>query len=90
MNHVIGRLFWDGEHPSPWVSFRNVTEYRDWARDIRRALPRTKTQYAYVDWVHNSRTLLDAARSRAIEGAEPTAVPQQDYSREGGTDADEA
>ena len=87
MNHIIGRLFWDGEHPSPWVSFRTVTEYRTWARDIRRALPGTKTQYAYVDWIHNSRTLLAAARERGIAG---DAVPRHDYTREGGTDADEA
>lgn len=46
---VIGRLFWDAEHPSPWATFRNITEYRRWARDVRKVRPGTKTEYQLLE-----------------------------------------
>ena len=58
---VVGRLFWDAEHPSPWVSFPHVTAYRRWARDVRRARPGTRTEYAYVGSVHSAASLLRIA-----------------------------
>lgn len=42
---VLGRLFWDASHPSPWVIFRNITEYRSWATNVRKVRPGTKTEY---------------------------------------------
>jgi hypothetical protein len=42
---VMGRLLWNPTHPSPWVLFRNITEYRKWATAVRKARPGTKTDY---------------------------------------------
>lgn len=44
IREVAGRLVWSPGFPGPWVGFRNVTEYRTWARDIRKARPGTKTE----------------------------------------------
>lgn len=56
--HVIGRLYWDSKHPSPWMSFANITEYRNWARDIRKARPGTKTEYSYYDFCWTADAML--------------------------------
>lgn len=60
---VIGRLHWDNRHSSPWVSFQGITEYRQWARDVRKALPGTKTDYRYLD-AHTPGGLLRIAQQR--------------------------
>lgn len=85
-NQVIGRMFWDDKHPSPWVSFPNRTAYTRWARDVRKALPGTKTEYAYCDWVHTADSLLAAAQAAAVP--DPPAVAQADYVREYAEDPD--
>lgn len=59
---VVGRFYWDATHPTPWVSFRNITAYREWARGVRKALPGTKCEWNYVDLVHTSDSLLRAAQ----------------------------
>lgn len=66
MTTTVGRLFWvEGrQNPSPWVSFPNVTAYRRWARDIRKALPGTKTEFHYVDAIHSAESLLRIAQTK--------------------------
>ncbi len=61
---LVGRLYWDADHPSPWVTFPHVTAYRRWARDVRRARPGTRTEYEMVEtcgWT------ADALLARAAE-----------------------
>ena len=55
---VMGRLFWDPTHPSPWMSFRNITTYRTWATAVRKARPGTKTEYAFYDRVWTADAML--------------------------------
>lgn len=67
---IIGRFYWDKalEFPSPWLSFSTVTAYRVWAREVRKARPRTKTEYEYVDSVWTADTLLrEVQRNRRGE-----------------------
>lgn len=61
---VMGRLYWDAAHPSPWVVFPNITEYRPWATAVRRARPGTKTEYLVnIHWTPAA--LLSAVASKA-------------------------
>jgi hypothetical protein len=63
---VMGRLFWDTSHPSPWMLFRNITEYRRWATEIRKARPGTKTEYLVnIHWTPESmlRSVQETART---------------------------
>lgn len=46
---VIGRVWWDQTHPSPWMTFKHVTAFREWSREIRKAQPGLKTEYAPLD-----------------------------------------
>ena len=64
---IAGRFFWDPAHPTPWVGFRNITEYRTWARNVRRELPGTKCEWHYVGLIHTAETLLRAAKERREE-----------------------
>ena len=66
---VMGRLFWDPTHPSPWMSFPNITAYRNWAKDIRKARPGTKTEYAYYDMVWTADAMLSSVQWDAKEQA---------------------
>lgn len=60
---IIGRLHWDNRHASPWVSFQGITEYRQWAHDVRAARPGTKTDYRYLD-AQSPGSLLRSAREK--------------------------
>lgn len=62
---VMGRIWWDATHKSPWVSFSGVTSYRFWAADMRRHLPGLRTEMAYTDAVHTAESLLGVAEERA-------------------------
>lgn len=62
-SEVLGRLFWDASHPSPWVIFRNITEYRQWAASVRKVRPGTKTEHLVnIHWTPE-RLLASAASS---------------------------
>lgn len=64
---VIGRICWDkeGRYPTPWVSFKNVTEYRKWTRDMRKAIGfPAKSEYALVDSVWTAAGLLNEANRK--------------------------
>lgn len=65
-NEVMGRLFWNPTHPSPWVLFRNITEYRKWAADVRKVRPGTKTEYIVnIHWTP-AQLLASAASSHKV------------------------
>lgn len=64
---VMGRLYWDPTHPSPWVSFEGITAYRNWATEVRQALPGIRTELGYLDYSHTADSLLHAARDKAEE-----------------------
>lgn len=67
---VVGRFFWGPNNPTPWVSFDNITRYREWARDMRKAYPtdlvgkRPKSEYMYVDYIWTASGLLDATQNK--------------------------
>lgn len=65
-SEVLGRLYWDAAHPSPWVIFKNITEYRTWAAEVRKARPGTKTEHS-SNIHHSPRWLLDRAKGKAEE-----------------------
>jgi hypothetical protein len=65
-SEVLGRLYWDASHPSPWVIFKNITEYRRWAAEVRRARPGTKCEYV-MNIHHNPAWLLACVRGKAHE-----------------------
>ena len=63
---VIGRIFWDEEHPGPWLSFKNITEFRTWARDMRKVSgKRYKAEYAYVDLTWTAAGLLQREQDKS-------------------------
>lgn len=66
-SRVIGRFYWDPTHSTPWVSFDTITQYRTWATAVRKALPGTPVEMAYVDLSHNASSLLRGAQDRAEE-----------------------
>ena len=57
-SRVIGRLFWDPTHPSPWMTFDHKTAYQKWATAIRKARPGTRTEFAYIDLVWTADAML--------------------------------
>lgn len=64
---VVGRLYWNAVHPSPWVSFEDLTAYRTWASAIRMAVPGTRTEYRYIDWPHTADNLLRICRAGGVD-----------------------
>jgi hypothetical protein len=74
---AIGRLFWTStitgrdDYPSPWVEFPNKTAFEKWRRDVRKARPGTKTEWAYLNLYGGPERLLEGAReSQARKDAE--------------------
>lgn len=63
-SEILGRVIWDPTHSSPWVVFKNITEYRTWATAIRKHLPGVKTEYMYFG-MHTPATLMESARVQA-------------------------
>jgi hypothetical protein len=55
---VIGRLFWDASHPSPWMTFDHKTAFHRWAAEVRKARPGTKTEWHYIDLVWTADAML--------------------------------
>ena len=66
MGMVVGRFFWDKacERPTPWMSFPNITAYRKWLRDVRKARPGTKGEFGYVDSIWTAQAMLENVRTR--------------------------
>lgn len=61
---VIGRIRWSEQGTSPWVKFRNITEYRAWGRELRKIRPGTKTEYEFFGHM-TAEYLLESAREQA-------------------------
>lgn len=59
-SEILGRVLWEPGRASPWVVFKNITEFRTWTTAIRTALPSAKTEFMYFGW-HTPGTLLRAA-----------------------------
>lgn len=68
-NHtrVIGRLFWDPTHPSPWMTFPHKAAYEKWARAIRKARPGTKTEFDYIDMVWTADSMLQSVQTDQLK-----------------------
>lgn len=64
---VVGRLYWNAVHPSPWVTFEDITAYRTWASEIRMAVPGTRTEYRYIDWPQTADNLLRICRAGGLD-----------------------
>lgn len=64
--HVAGRLFWDADHPSPWMSFPNITAFRAWRAEIWKARPDTKTESIYIDLIWTADRMLSSVRQQLI------------------------
>jgi hypothetical protein len=62
---VLGRLYWDPTHPSPWAVFRNETEYNKWATAVRKVRPGTKTERCLNTGWWDPARLLRSAESKA-------------------------
>ena len=52
---IIGRIAWDlqGEYWTPWMEFRNLTEFRKWCTAMRKAMGKPgpnklKSEYIYL------------------------------------------
>lgn len=58
---VIGRFEWSPGRYTPWVQFDSITQFRQWARDIRSARPGTKVSMAYLG-LHTPASLLSSAK----------------------------
>lgn len=74
MTKVIGRLFWDASHPSPWMTFENITAFRKWTTAVRKARPGTKTEWHYIDAIWSADAMLrtiqwDAAEDQRVKAA---------------------
>jgi len=67
---VIGRLFWDASHPSPWMTFDSKTAHQKWATAVRKARPGTKTEWYYIDLCWTA----DAMLRRVQQDAEDLAA----------------
>lgn len=63
-SEILGRVLWDSTHASPWVVFKNITEFRTWTTAIRAARPGCKTEWMYFG-SHTPKTLLASALERA-------------------------
>lgn len=59
----IGRLFWDPDHPSPWVEFGSKRDFEVWRAQIRREMPNAHTEYEVVSAIHGPASLLAHART---------------------------
>lgn len=48
---VVGRIWWDKKHPSPWMTFKHKTAYIEWFRKMRKVRPDIvpRYDYAFVD-----------------------------------------
>jgi len=57
-DRVIGRLFWDADHPSPWMTFDHKTAFHKWAAEVRKVRPGTKTEWDYIDLVWTADAML--------------------------------
>lgn len=70
---IIARFYWGSknkkdeyQYPSPMFSFVNMTEYRNWAKEVRKKRPknnhggRTKFEYFMVDGIWTAETILNA------------------------------
>lgn len=66
-DRVIGRLFWDASHPSPWMTFEHKTAYQKWATEVRKARPGTKTEFEYIDLVWTADAMLGQIQRDAEE-----------------------
>jgi hypothetical protein len=66
---VIGRLYWDATHPSPWMSFPHKTAFHRWTTEVRKARPGTKTEFAYYDLVWTADAMLSSIQWDAAEDA---------------------
>lgn len=66
---VVGRLYWNAVHPSPWVSFEDNAAYSAWAAEVQKAVPGTRTEYRYVDWTQTADSLLRICRAGGINPA---------------------
>lgn len=64
---VVGRLYWDPTHPSPWMTFYSKTEYGKWATAIRKARPGTKTEFEYIDLVWTGDAMLSHVQRQREE-----------------------
>jgi hypothetical protein len=62
---VIGRLYWDANHPSPWMTFDHKTAYQKWATAIRKSRPGTKTEFAYIDLLWTADAMLRSVQRDA-------------------------
>ncbi len=67
-DRVIGRLYWDPTHPSPWMTFAHKTDYQKWATAVRKARPGTKTEWDYIDLCWTADAMLKSIQWDAKEG----------------------
>lgn len=70
-SRVIGRAYWTPDNPSPWVSFPGISSYRFWGADVRRFLPRLRTEMVYLDHVHTAASLLSVAEAKGSRPERP-------------------
>jgi len=61
---VLGRAHWDAKHRTNWMLFEGITAYRTWARDLRKARPEVKCEYAMLS-IPGPATLLAGAQAEA-------------------------
>lgn len=59
-NEILGRVLWEPGRASPWVVFKNITEFRTWTTAVRTARPSAKTEWMYFGH-HTPGSLLRAA-----------------------------
>jgi hypothetical protein len=85
MRRYVGRLFWDPDHPSPWVEFGSQRDFEVWRADIRRALPGTQTELNLVGATHTAASLLHIAKhtKRNTDRNEAKRMDPQDGTNEG-------
>lgn len=73
---TFARLFWDEDHPSPWVQFRTATDAENWQRDVRRAyrergLEPLKTERIFVRSNSEASSFLRSVRGKAASTSKP-------------------
>ena len=66
-DRVIGRLFWDPTHPSPWMTFDHKTAFSKWVTEVRKARPGTRTEWHYIDLTWTADSLLSHIQREAEE-----------------------
>lgn len=63
---VLGKVHWDEKHDSNWMLFDNITSYREWAKEMRKARPEVRCEYAMLS-TPGPETMLANARAEAEE-----------------------